>query len=110
MRCRFCTGPFINNPGMNRGFMKKLALVFAFSVAASAMAAGHTLFQNPTLSKTKIAFAYAGDIWTVPRDGGVATRVTTYAGVESDPRFSPDGSRIAFTGQYDGNTDVFVVS
>jgi tricorn protease len=90
--------------------MKKLALVFAFFVTASAMAAGHTLYQNPTLSRTKIAFAYAGDIWTVSRDGGVAERLTTYAGVESDPRFSPDGARIAFTGEYDGNTDVFVIS
>jgi tricorn protease len=90
--------------------MKKLALVFAFFVTASAVAAGHTLYQNPTLSRTKIAFAYAGDIWTVSRDGGVAERLTTYAGVESDPRFSPDGSRIAFTGEYDGNTDIFVIS
>jgi tricorn protease len=90
--------------------MKKLAVVFVLFVAASAMAAGHTLYQNPTLSRTRIAFAYAGDIWTVARDGGVAERLTTYAGVESDPRFSPDGSRVAFTGEYDGNTDVFVIA
>jgi len=91
--------------------MNKLAaVVFAFFVAVSAVAAGHTLYQSPSLSKTKIAFAYAGDIWTVSRDGGVAERLTTYAGVESDPHFSPDGTRVAFTGEYDGNTDVYVIS
>jgi tricorn protease len=90
--------------------MNKLAVVFALFVATNASAAGHTLYQTPTLSRTKIAFAYAGDIWTVSRDGGVAERLTTYAGVESDPHFSPDGSRVAFTGEYDGNTDVYVIS
>ena len=89
--------------------MKKLAFVFAAFVATSVFAAGHTLYQNPSLSRTRIAFAYAGDIWTVSRDGGVAERLTTYAGVESDPRFSPDGRWVAFTGEYDGNTDVYVV-
>ena len=89
--------------------MKKLAFVFAAFLATSVFAAGHTLYQNPSLSRTRIAFAYAGDIWTVARDGGVADRLTTYAGVESDPRFSPDGKWVAFTGEYDGNTDVYVV-
>lgn len=67
------------------------------------------LLQKPTLSKTHIVFAYADDLWIVPRDGGEAKRLTTGTGVETDPRFSPDGSMIAFTGQYDGNDDVFVV-
>ena len=90
--------------------MNKLASVLALFVATLAAAAGHTLYQAPTLSRTRIAFAYAGDIWTVSRDGGVAERLTTYAGVESDPHFSPDGSKVAFTGEYDGNTDVYVIS
>ncbi len=90
--------------------MKTFAFVFALLVATSAAAAGHTLYQAPTLSRTRIAFAYAGDLWTVSRDGGVAERLTTYAGVESDPHFSPDGSKVAFTGEYDGNTDVYVIS
>jgi len=55
-------------------------------------------------------FAYAGDLWRVPREGGDAERLTSGVGIESDPSFSPDGSRIAFTGQYDGNIDVFVVA
>ncbi len=67
------------------------------------------LLQKPTLSKTHIAFAFAGDLWTVPREGGEARRLTSGAGLETDPVFSPDGSQIAFTGEYDGNLDVYVV-
>jgi tricorn protease len=67
------------------------------------------LFQKPALSQTQIVFVYAGDLWIVPRQGGEATRLTTGVGFEADPIFSPDGSMVAFTGQYDGNTDVFVV-
>jgi tricorn protease len=52
---------------------------------------------------------FAGDLWSVPRQGGDATRLTTGSGVESSPSFSPDGKWIAFTGQDDGNTDVFIV-
>ena len=67
------------------------------------------LAQQPTLSATQIVFVFAGDLWSVPREGGDARRLTTGVGVESGPSFSPDGKWIAFTGQYDGNTDVFVV-
>ncbi len=67
------------------------------------------IFQHPALSKDLIAFGYAGDLWTVPRAGGVARRLTTGVGIETDPVFSPDGSMIAFTGDYDGNTDVFTI-
>ena len=56
-----------------------------------------------TVSKTQIVFTYAGDLWIVGRDGGEARRLTTGAGVETDPIFSPDGTKIAFTGEYDGN-------
>ncbi|MGI4745391.1 MAG: S41 family peptidase [Janthinobacterium lividum] len=68
------------------------------------------LLQHPSLSRTSIAFDYAGEIWTVPRTGGRAERVVTGEGQLSHPIFSPDGSRIAFTGRYDGNTDVYVVA
>ena len=67
------------------------------------------VFQRPSLSKDLIAFGYAGDLWTVPRTGGVATRLTTGVGIETTPVFSPDGSSIAFTSDYDGNTDVFTI-
>ncbi len=67
------------------------------------------LLQKPTLSKTQIAFVYAGDLWIVPREGGEARRLTAGAGVETNPVFSPDGSTIVFTGEYDGNVDVYTV-
>ena len=77
-------------------------------LAAPAAETPH-LFQSPTLSRDLIAFGYAGDLWTVPRDGGRATRLTSGVGLESAPVFSPDGGTIAFTGEYDGNTDVFTI-
>ena len=67
------------------------------------------LAQQPALSATHIVFVFAGDLWSVPRQGGAAVRLTTGVGVESNPSFSPDGTLITFTGQYDGNTDVFVM-
>jgi tricorn protease len=67
------------------------------------------LFRSPTISESSVAFQFAGDIWVVPRIGGRASRLTAAAGIETNPRFSPDGKLIAFTGTYDGNADVFVV-
>jgi len=75
----------------------------------SADATPYLLLQKPTLSRTQIAFVYAGDLWTVPREGGDAQRLTSGAGTETNPIFSPDGSTIAFTGEYDGNVDVYTV-
>ncbi|MBI3684115.1 MAG: PD40 domain-containing protein [Acidobacteria bacterium] len=72
-------------------------------------AEGPHLFQQPTMNKTHIVFVFAGDLWKVDRRGGEAVRLTTNKGVESYPFFSPDGSMVAFTGEYDGNVDVFVV-
>ena len=59
--------------------------------------------------KTQIAFVYAGDIWLVPKDGGSAFRLTSSPGEESFPRFSPDGTKVAYSASYDGNVDVFVI-
>ena len=67
------------------------------------------LLQHPTLSRTRIAFEYAGQIWDVPREGGEARRLVAGLGRCLDPIYSPDGSRIAYTGLYDGNYDVYVV-
>jgi tricorn protease len=87
-----------------------LAVVFvALSAGVSAADNVPLLAQQPALSATQIVFVFAGDLWSVPRQGGDARRLTTGVGVESDPSFSPDGKWIAFTGQYDGNTDVFVM-
>jgi tricorn protease len=67
------------------------------------------LLRQPTLSANAIVFAFAGDLWSVARAGGLARRLTAGPGDESHPRFSPDGRRVAFTGEYDGNLDVYVV-
>jgi tricorn protease len=67
------------------------------------------LLRTPTVSQKQMAFAYAGSLWVVSRDGGEAKRLTT-GGHERDPVFSPDGTLVAFTGEYDGNPDVYVVS
>jgi tricorn protease len=89
--------------------ISSLALFFLFACALSAYAAGPLLMQTPTLSKTHIAFAYAGDLWLVPREGGEARLLTSGSGTKSNPVFSPDGSMIAFTGDYDGNVDIYVM-
>lgn len=74
-----------------------------------ALAAPPLLFRHPALGPTDIAFEFGGDLWAVPRAGGDARRLTTDPGREMAPVFSPDGGRIAFTGEYDGNVDVFVM-
>ncbi len=67
------------------------------------------LLREPTISQDHIAFVYANDLWLADRDGGNATRLTSARGAEQSPHFSPDGQTIAFTAQYDGNTDVYTV-
>ena len=69
----------------------------------------YALLRKPAVSQTQIAFSYGGDLWIVERGGGDAKRLTSDAGIEIDPVFSPDGSMIAFTGEYDGNEDVYVI-
>jgi tricorn protease len=96
--------------------MKRIALssmlLVLLSVTALAQAAADRplLLQSPTVSRTQIVFSYAGDLWAVGREGGDARRLTTGTGIETDPRFSPDGEWIAFTGEYDGNVDVYVIA
>ncbi len=68
------------------------------------------LLRSPSVSRTQIAFAYGGEIWTVPRAGGEAVRLVTGSGRLAGPIFSPDGTRIAYTGEFDGNVDVYVVA
>jgi tricorn protease len=68
------------------------------------------LLSEPAVSASHVAFTYAGDLWVANRDGSGVRRLTTHPGAETDPRFSPDGRWIAFSGQYDGNTDVFLVA
>ncbi len=67
------------------------------------------LLRFPSVGGDKIAFTYAGDLYTVPVDGGKAQKLTSHIGYETFSRFSPDGKTIAFTGQYDGNTEVYLI-
>jgi tricorn protease len=80
-------------------------------MVAPAVAVTQTrMLRSPTVSKTQIAFAYANNIWTVDRAGGTARRITSFQGVTENPKFSPDGRLIAFSAQYGGNEDVYVVA
>ncbi len=67
------------------------------------------MLRMPDVSQSRIAFVYAGDIWVAAKEGGTAHRLSTPKGEESFPRFSPDGQSIAFTGNYDGNQDIYVM-
>ena len=73
-------------------------------------AGGTRMLRTPTVSASHIAFAYAGNIWIADRAGGDARRLTSFQGEASNPQLSPDGSLVAFSGQYGGNTDVYVVA
>ncbi|MGH7678143.1 MAG: S41 family peptidase [Gemmatimonadaceae bacterium] len=86
------------------------ALTLSFLPAGGAIAQGTRLLRHPTVSRDQIAFAYGGDLWVVGRGGGQARRLTSTPEVETDPRFSPDGSLIALTRTVGGNSDVYVVS
>jgi tricorn protease len=98
------------------GKMKKTILM---SLAALLLLTSTTLLYSqvnarmlryPDVSATHICFVYAGDIWVVTKEGGTAHRLSSPRGEESFPRFSPDGSKIAFSGNYDGNTDIYLIS
>ncbi|MCH6550780.1 MAG: PDZ domain-containing protein [Planctomycetes bacterium] len=81
----------------------------ALACAGAPLSAETQLLRQPDVSDEHVVFAYAADLWVVGRDGGSARRLTSFQGVEGAPKLSPDGALVAFTGQYDGNTDVYVV-
>jgi tricorn protease len=85
-----------------------IGVLLAFAAMSRAAEEAPLLAHSPTLSKTQVVFACGGYLWSVPRDGGDARQLTT-GGHEGLPVFSPDGKWIAFSGQYDGNIDVFVM-
>ena len=72
-------------------------------------AQGTQLLRQPTVSSSEIVFVYANDLWKTSIKGGNAIRLTSNEGYESSPHFSKDGKQIAFTAEYDGNTDVYVI-
>lgn len=103
-------------PARHRRGRAAAALVSLAILCASASAsnggapAERPLMRFPDIHGDAIAFVYGEDIWSVSADGGVATRLTIHDGQERFPRWSPDGSMIAFTGEYDGNADVYVMN
>lgn len=84
-------------------------LLLSFAVALPTLAQGTRLLRTPSVSRDLVAFEYGGDLWVVSRNGGQARRLTSTPGVEIEPQFSPDGSQIAFTATFAGNTDVYVM-
>src|SRR5277367_7032806 len=85
-------------------------LLASFVLCGFAQGAEPLLLRNPSLSRDKIAFLYADDIWTVSRDGGEARRLTSVNSVVDGPFFSPDGTQIAYSTRKNGLRDVYVVS
>ncbi len=94
-------------------FWATLAAVLALAGAGAAAEPGPAdearLLRFPAIHADQIVFTYAGDLYTVAAAGGTARRLTSAVGFEMFARFSPDGKQIAFTGQYDGNTEVYVM-
>ncbi|UCC41280.1 MAG: PD40 domain-containing protein [Candidatus Aminicenantes bacterium] len=99
--------------------MKKYSFLVFFSLIALVLLPSHsmgidtkdtTLLAQPAVSSKHIAFVYANDLWIGNLDGKDIRRLTSDIGVESNPAFSPDGRHIAFSAQYDGNTDVYIIS
>ncbi len=90
---------------MNRIFL----LTLLGAMASGALADEARLLRFPAVNGDQIVFSYAGDLYSVPKTGGDAKRLTSHIGYEIFPRISPDGKEIAFTGQYDGNTEVYLI-
>jgi tricorn protease len=81
-------------------------LILAFATSASAQT---KLLRFPDICGDQVAFCHGGDLWRASAEGGTATRITAHPGQELFPKFSPDGKWIAFTAQYDGDEQVYVV-
>ncbi len=95
-------------------YLKKLlllwiVLVFLAGVGLAQEMQEGRLMRFPDIYKDKIVFMYGGDLWLASSSGGEAHRITSDPGRELFPKFSPDGKWIAFTGQYDGNFNVYVM-
>jgi tricorn protease len=86
-----------------------LFVTFAARVATAQVQPHGGMLRFPDVSATQIVFVYADDLWLVPREGGVAMPLASPPGMESLPRFSPDGKTIAFIGNYDGNKDLYTI-
>jgi tricorn protease len=100
----------ISIPSILQQYASLVVLTAALGGGARAQTVEPLLLRSPTLSRSQIAFAYGGEIWVAGRDGGTAHRLVTGSDLLSGPVFSPDGTMIAYTGNYHGNEDVYVVA
>ncbi len=91
---------------MTKKFIIPTLLLFCLSIMAQV---DGSLMQHPDVSNTQITFIYGDDVWIAPKNGGLASRLSSPEGSESYPRFSPDGNMIAFTANYNGNNDVYII-
>lgn len=91
------------------GMLFFLSAVLAIAQPGQSKVPDALMLRFPDVSADKIVFVYAGDLWTVPKKGGLARKLSSPKGLELFPKFSPDGQMIAFSGNYDGNTDVYVM-
>ncbi len=94
---------------MHTRTLRYATLALSCAMAAPAMAEEARLLRFPDIHRDKVAFVYAGDIWVAPSGGGRAERLTSDGGLELFPKFSPDGRSIAFSAEYSGSRQVFVV-
>jgi len=92
-----------------RRFRVLIVAVVLVLVGAAVGTAQTKLLRFPDISGDKVVFTYAGDLWLASTAGGTAWRLTAHPGLEVFAKFSPDGQWIAFTGQYDGDEQVYVV-
>jgi len=89
---------------------KQVLLIAGLFILTICSASETRLLRQPAVSDNHIAFSYGGNIWITDLYGGDAKRLTSFQGVESNPKFSPDGRWIAFSAQFAGSTDVYVIS
>jgi tricorn protease len=90
-------------------FSLAIIIIALYLVLSTSAFAQTKLLRFPDIHGDRVAFTYGGDIWTAPANGGTAVRLTAHPGMEVFAKFSPDGKWIAFTGQYDGDEQVYVI-
>src|SRR5438876_21815 len=87
----------------------RVVMLAALFLLPASVTAQTKLLRFPDVHGDKVVFSYGGDLWTAATSGGTATRLTSHPGIEVFGKFSPDGKWIAFTGQYDGDEQVYVI-